>query len=195
MAVQIIDTNYQALWDSMKMNDGWESKVIAAAKKIIAGKAFYEKVAEQVNKAMRWEIVGVIHMMECSCSFTKHLHNGDSLLNRTTRVPEGRPKADPINGKGKPYTWIESAVDALKSHHFDEYSQFTLPMILYRLEKYNGFGYNYKKINTPYLWSGTNHYTKGKYVADGKFDYEAVSSQIGAALLFRYTTDKTLGLV
>ena len=31
-----------------------------------------------------------------------------------------------------------------------------------------------------YLWSKTNHYSKGKYVYDGVYDPNAVSSQVGA---------------
>ena len=33
---------------------------------------------------------------------------------------------------------------------------------------------------SPYLWSGSNHYAKGKYVADGKWSSVAVSGQTGA---------------
>ncbi len=45
-------------------------------------------------------------------------------------------------------------------------------------------------MKSPYLWSFTNHYTKGKYVADGKFDPNAPSDQVGAmALLKQLVTD------
>ena len=41
--------------------------------------------------------------------------------------------------------------------------------MLFRLEAYNGSGYRDKHpdVKTPYLWSFSNHYTRGKYVADG----------------------------
>jgi lysozyme family protein len=41
------------------------------------------------------------------------------------------------------------------------------------------------EVLTPYLWSFTNHYTKGKFVADGKFDANAVSKQCGAAAILK----------
>jgi hypothetical protein len=53
------------------------------------------------------------------------------------------------------------------------------------LEAYNGWGYVKKGINSPYLWSGTNHYTSGKYVRDGVFDPRAVSKQLGAVCMLK----------
>ena len=59
--------------------------------------------------------------------------------------------------------------------------------MLYQLEGYNGWGYRDVKppISTPYLWSFSNHYAKGKYVADGVWDGNAVSRQCGAAVMLR----------
>ena len=54
-----------------------------------------------------------------------------------------------------------------------------------RWERYNGLGYRKFNINSPYLWSYTNQYSKGKFVADGKFDANAVSAQCGAAAMLR----------
>jgi lysozyme family protein len=52
-------------------------------------------------------------------------------------------------------------------------------------------GYRKRKppMNSPYLWSGSNHYTKGKFIHDGQFDPEAVSKQIGAGTMLRYMVD------
>lgn len=40
-------------------------------------------------------------------------------------------------------------------------------------------------MRSPYLWSYSNHYSKGKYVRDRVFDPEAVSDQCGAAVLLK----------
>ena len=51
-------------------------------------------------------------------------------------------------------------------------------------------------INTPYLWSYSNNYTSGKYIADGIWSDSAVSRQCGAAVLLRRMAEKgqiTLG--
>jgi lysozyme family protein len=71
--------------------------------------------------------------------------------------------------------------------HLSAANDWSIEGILFQLEAYNGWGYrNHHGINTPYLWSGSNQYTSGKYVADGKFDPTAVSKQIGGALLLKY---------
>ncbi len=40
-------------------------------------------------------------------------------------------------------------------------------------------------LRDEYQWSYSNHYTKGKYVADGTFSLTAVSKQCGVAALLR----------
>ena len=62
--------------------------------------------------------------------------------------------------------------------------------MLYLLEKYNGFGYRNMGKATPYLWSFSNLYEKGKYVADGRFDPEAVSKQCGAGVMLKALLDQ-----
>jgi lysozyme family protein len=115
------------------------------------------------------------------------LHNGDSLKKRTVNEPSGRPLADPIKGWQVGYTWEESAVDALTMKEFNRVKDWSLAAQLWQLERYNGVGYRkyHPEVLTPYLWSGTNHYNKGKYVADGKWDANAVSAQIGIAALLK----------
>jgi lysozyme family protein len=40
-------------------------------------------------------------------------------------------------------------------------------------------------IPSPYLWSGTTVYERGKYVADGRFSAIAVDKQIGCAAILK----------
>lgn len=135
-----------------------------------------------------WYFIACVHYMECSFSFNKHLHNGDPLTGYTVQVPAGRPKV----GHAPPFTFEESAVDALKLMKYDTVTNWSLPFILQKLEGYNGFGYAKKGINTPYLWSYSNQYTKGKYVKDGVFSAEAVSAQMGAAVILKRMEDRGL---
>jgi lysozyme family protein len=46
-------------------------------------------------------------------------------------------------------------------------------------------GYRRRGVPSPYLWSFSNLYTKGKFVADGHFDANAVSAQCGAAVMLK----------
>jgi lysozyme family protein len=134
-----------------------------------------------------WYFIACIHHLESSFNFKGHLHNGDPLTALTVQVPSGRPKVN----HGPPFTFEESAVDALKFKGFDKINSWKLAVILRNLEKYNGFGYfRYRKINTPYLWSYSGHYTKGKYTSDGKYDSNAVSKQMGSAVILKRMEEK-----
>jgi len=127
-----------------------------------------------------WYFVGIIHSLEGSFNFSAHLHNGDPLRGRTWQVPAGRPKE-----WNPPTDWASSAADAMVLKKYDNQPDWSVAQMLYRFEKYNGFGYRSRGIETPYLWSFSNQYSKGKYVKDGVWDSNAVSRQCGAALLVK----------
>ncbi|BDY13876.1 hypothetical protein [Hydrogenimonas cancrithermarum] len=145
---------------------------------ILNHKNRYVNVATEVGAP--WYFIAAIHTMESSQDFTKHLHNGDPLTDRTKHVPAGRPKQGT-----PPFTWEESAVDAMKMRGVDKVPQWPLPRLLYELEGYNGWGYRlyHPHVLSPYLWSWSNHYTSGKYIADGRWSDTAKSRQCGSAVL------------
>ena len=140
----------------------------------------YNTVGEKLN--IPWQFIAVIHCMESGMRFSCHLHNGDSLMERTVHVPAGRP----IEGN-PPFTWEESAIDALRLRKLDDWKDWSIEGMLYQIEGYNGWGYrlHHPEVLSPYLWSFSNHYTKGKYVADGKWDENAVSQQCGAGIILK----------
>ncbi len=143
--------------------------------------ARYEAVAAATG--VPWFVIAIIHQLEASGRFDRHLHNGDPLTARTVQVPKGRPKTGQ-----PPFTWVESAIDAMRDVRVD---QWTLARTLWFFEDYNGWGYRKPSINipSPYLWSGSHLYFRGKYVADGTYSPTAVSKQIGAAVLLRQMSD------
>lgn len=59
---------------------------------------------------------------------------------------------------------------------------------LWLAERFNGLGYRIEriKINSPYLWSGTDMYSSGKYVEDGKYRGDVVDKQAGIAAVLKY---------
>lgn len=128
-----------------------------------------------------WQFIAAVHGLEASFNFRAHLHNGDfPLTQRTRQVPPGRPRVWlPPSG------WEASALDALRLMGFTGQSDWSLPRMLYRLEAYNGFGYRNAGRVSPYLWSFSNLYSRGKFVADGKFDPNARSQQCGAAVMLK----------
>jgi lysozyme family protein len=173
-----LGTEYQTLFDSCVIAPARAAEIESTTTKIAANQARYESVGEPLD--IPWFFIGVTHCMEGGLNFKTHLHNGDPLTARTVQVPKGRPK------KGNPpFTWEESATDALTLEGFAGLDDWSLTSILYRFEKYNGFGYRSRKINSPYLWSFSSHYTRGKFGADGVFSPALVSKQCGAAVLLR----------
>lgn len=175
-----LQSQYQRLFDTCVITADKYSLVNNQVKVIVDNKSRYEGVGSPLN--IPWYLIGIIHSLECSSKFTTHLHNGDPLTARTVQVPAGRPKTG-----SPPFTWEESANDSLIYQKLNTWSDWSLPGLLYKLEEYNGFGYRRlaAPINTPYLWSFSNQYTKGKFVQDGKFSATAISKQCGAAVLLR----------
>ena len=155
---------YTLLYKSCLVRPARRPVIDRIARGLAASRARYEKVASAVG--MPWYVVAVIHSMEAGGDFTRHLHNGDPLTARTTHVPAGRPRT----GK-PPFTWEASAIDALTYQGFGNWKDWSVPGTLYKLEGYNGFGYrdHHPQVLSPYLWSFSNHYARGKYVADGRF--------------------------
>ncbi len=143
----------------------------------------YEAVAALTG--VPWFFIGAIHGLEASYNFRAHLHNGDfPLAARTRQVPANRPAK-----WNAPYRWEASAKDALTIMAFSGKTDWTLARTLYRLEAYNGFGYRRRGIPSPYLWSFSNIYESGKFVADGKWNPAARSQQCGAATIIKMLVD------
>ena len=176
---QALRDEYQRLFDTCVVRPEKVPEASALTARIVSNRARYETVARKLGMTP-WPFVAVIHCMESSLSFTKHLHNGDPLTARTFHVPAGRPLV-----WNPPNDWESSADDALRMKKVQLVTDWSLPALLFRLESYNGLGYRTKhpEVLSPYLWSFSNQYLKGKFVADGAFDPNAVSKQCGAAVL------------
>lgn len=164
---------YEQQWDDMHQRPERLGGTMVAAKRILAGKEQYKKV--ELALGVPWPVVGIIHERESSCKFSTHLHNGDTLKARTTHVPAGRPKTG-----APPFKWYESAIDALLMKHADTFGVWTIGATGVFLEDYNGRGYLNRGLPSPYVLAGSDLYTKGKYVADGKFNKSFVDPQPGA---------------
>jgi lysozyme family protein len=176
---------YLDLYNSMTIDADAIDAIDDVSKKIEKYKTEYAQV--EYATSVPWFVIGIIHSMESGLKFSRHLHNGDPLTERTVNVPFDRPK----HGE-PPFTWIESAIDAIKMKSSVKIKKWDIATILWFLERYNGWGYwlYHRYVNSPYLWSKTNQYTKGKYVKDGKFDPDAVSQQIGSAALLKHMVTK-----
>jgi lysozyme family protein len=150
-----------------------EAKKIA--EQITANKGRY--ITVQMRTGVFWQFVGALHHLESGGDFDCHLANGDPIASETYHDPAGIPAGD----------WESCAVAALALKGWTKDADLDWFDIFYTLNKaeiWNGTGYRdyHPDVKSPYLWSGTNHYTKGKYVADGTWDRDG--NQVRASKRF-----------
>lgn len=143
----------------------------------------YQKITDMRKNGVPAAIIYCLHQRESSGSFLCHPHEGSPLTQRTRFVPRGRlPNVPP------PYTFEQSAEDAY--YVVDRLDQVEWPKrsaALQGIESFNGLGYQkyHPDVPSPYLWSGTTVYVRGKYTGDGKFDHAARDKQLGCAAILK----------
>ena len=129
----------------------------------------YAALADQLG--VPWYFVAVVHQREASGNFSQSVRDGH-------RLPAG-------------LSWEEDAL-AVMQEQCGGWHNWTLPGLLYRLEAYNGFGYRQYQINSPYLWSFSTCYTRGKFVEDHRFDPVQVDAQPGTAVVLHRMMEQGL---
>jgi len=170
-------------WTEARIRPEWRITLDKAVARYQRDERRYLAIEHQRPHGMPAAVVFAIHGRESTWDFTCHLHEGSPLTHRTRFVPKGRPLGPP------PFTFEQSAEDALYIlKHEDRVNWSEAEPALAAIEAYNGTGYRrfHPETPTPYLWSGTTLYSRGKYVADGRYSPTAVDQQPGcAALLMR----------
>lgn len=153
----------------------WKSRIPeldAIAKKLVApgAKARYQFVESKTG--VPWWVVAIIHEREGSQSWATNLAQGDPWDKISTHEPAGQGPFD---------SWESAAINALKPYaHWTDWS---VGGTLTFFEIYNGEGYYERGLPSPYNWSGTNQYVRGKYIADKAFDPNVIDKQPGCAAL------------
>lgn len=172
----------------------WETMVISPSKK-----SLIDKVVAKLRTPDRWaeytklyeatgvppQVTAVINERECGGNLKGVLHNGELIVgtNRKTKlVPAGR---------GPFATFFAAGVDAYRKEGLDtfDWKAGGAARVAYSLEKFNGFGYRKRGIHSPYLWAATNHYTRGKFIADRVYSASHVDQQLGGMAVLRRMMD------
>ena len=164
-------------WAAAKVVPELLHLIDSVSRRLVAAKARYQTV--ELQTSVPWSVVAVIHERESSQSWQASLAQGDPWNKASVHVPRGR---------GPFSSWEEAAEDALVicSPHAARWHDWTIGGALTLLEQYNGLGYAARGLPSPYIWASTDQYSRGKYIADGHFDPNAVDHQIGcSALLMR----------
>lgn len=165
---------YRRLWKSLKLRPSKIGALDAIAKRILANKSRYVEVSKKTG--VPWFLIAGLHYRESNLNFKRHLHEGSPLTGRTRLVPKGHPKEG-----NPPFTWEESAYDALVNlKGLNKIKDWSIERIIYEIERYNGFGYRMNNYPlSPYVWNGSTHYARGKYVRDHVYDPKHVDAQMG----------------
>jgi lysozyme family protein/peptidoglycan hydrolase-like protein with peptidoglycan-binding domain len=162
-------SDYADLWRRMEVLPDKVQAVNTIANRLMGFKSLYQQVSQATG--VPWFVIAALHNRESDADFDTYLGNGEPL-NRVTRlVPKGR---------GPFPSWEAGAIDALDLDRLNQVSDWSPERACYEIEKFNGFGYRAKHVNSPYLWSFSNNYHGGKYVADGVFNPSVVDRQCGA---------------
>jgi lysozyme family protein len=170
-----LQAEYATLWTEMVIDERKIGEIDRIVNAIRTHQTRYAAVEQTTG--VPWHVIATIHYLEADLDFNTHLHNGDPLTARTVHVPAGRP----LTGS-PPFSWEESAVDALNYDGLSSNHDWSLEHTAYVLEAFNGWGYrlNHPEVKSPYLWSFSSLYSRGKYVGDHHWSSAAVSDQCGA---------------
>lgn len=157
-------------WASAKLTRGPDFTPVA--KRLVAAKDRYQAVEKRTG--VPWPFIAVTHERESTQNWNKSLAQGDPINRVSTHIPAGR---------GPFSSWEDAAYDALVNcgPYAARNKDWSIGGLLTLLERYNGLGYAGKGKPSPYVWSGTDQYSSGKYVADGVYDPGEVDKQLGCA--------------
>ena len=133
----------------------------------------YQVVAQKTSLPV--ELIAALHWREASGSFDRMMSNGAPLGKKSTIVPYDGPYD----------SWEDSAIPPLTQRaklaatvELDKDPNDLVALASFA-ELWNGKGYFNRGVPSPYVYSGTDVYSAGKYVADGTYDAKAVDRQIG----------------
>lgn len=173
----------EALFARAKIRPEWQGRIDGAAKRLCLpqNKCVFEEESRRLaarGYTVPWYVIAVTKEMEAGIDkdFRLSIAQGDPWNEISKNVPRGR---GPFDG------WYPAADDALINcaPYMALWKNWTVGGTLTILMKYNGIGYFLMGVPSPYLFSGTTVYSKGKYIRDNVYDPNAVSAQVGVAAL------------
>ncbi len=196
LSISALKIENAARWQRMTIRSEDTAEVDAVASRLYRDRTRYQAIAAGVVKAggyMPWQCIAIIHEREASGDFDCYLGNGQPLDEVTTEVPQGRGPfynhpGETISDDAFARGCYDALLDASPRAALD--GDWSAGGILTMFEEYNGLGYAERGEPSPYVWSCTDQYVSGKYVADGVYDPNAVDQQIGCAPLLKLLLEK-----
>lgn len=173
----------EARWQSARPDPHFSIALDLEAARFQRNVKRYQGVTTMRDNGVPAAILYCLHQRESSGSFLCHPHEGSPLTQRTRFVPKGR-----LPNKPPPYTFEQSAEDAYYiCDKLDQVPWKNRAAALQGVESFNGLGYQkfHQDVPSPYLWSGTTVYSRGKYTGDGRFDANARDKQLGVVAILK----------
>ncbi len=166
----VLRGEYEALLGSMKITRAADVELVAHRILQPSSLSRYQEVATATKVPAT--LIAALDYRESDCDPKSALGQGDPWNKVSTHVPRGH---------GPFSSWMDAAEFYVRYDHLDELSVafWSMAYVCWKAEAWNGFGPRNHGIHTGYLWAGTNHYSAGKYVADGVWKASFVDKQIG----------------
>ncbi len=185
-------------WANMHMRADRVSAFHKTAARLCAptSKVRYQAVSDRLAEMAKtdpriqtvpWWFIAVVSEREYGGppQWDRQLGQGDPLSEVSRHDPSGRGPflhhpEDVTPGND---AWTRAALDALVdcAPHAALWGDWTAGGALTLWEEYNGLGYANLGVPSAYVWSGTDQYVHGKYVADHVYRASAVDVQEGCA--------------
>jgi lysozyme family protein len=181
-----------ARWRAMHIKADRIGQFDATAARLCAldAKARYQAVTDRLAalglQPVPWWFIAVVSEREYGGPphWDRQLGQGDPLDEVSRHDPADRGPfldhpGDDINNNA----WLRCALDALIdcAPHAAKWSDWSAGGTLTILEEYNGLGYAAMGAPSAYVWSGTDQYVSGKYIADHVYRASAIDVQEGCA--------------
>lgn len=172
---------YQQKWSTMAFRQGIDRMADKVALRLLSHLDEYKKIAAECNVPTAF--IMITHERESGGNWDTYLGNGDPLFDK-----KGKPiKSVHVPADRGPFKDFRAgALDAIKYQGYDKIGleRWDEALLFYLTEAFNGWGYYFKGLASPYLWGGTNHQVLGKYTSDNHFDPNAWDPQLGAAAVY-----------
>lgn len=189
VSIATLKSENAARWAAMHIHEDRIPGLDSRAKVLTESNAKARFLAVQEATKVPWWVVAVIAEREAGgppkC-WRCQLAQGDPLIRVSTHEPAGRgPFYDHPDDLPQHDAFYRGALDALIdcAPHAAKWTDWGPGGALTLLEEYNGLGYASMGVPSAYVWSGSDRYVSGKYIADHVYRVSAVDVQEGCAPL------------
>lgn len=154
-----------------KIDSSFDNQVKSCNDNYLKNKALYDRLSEKTGVPSA--LIAAIHFRESGCDFTKSIRDGSSL-------PQGKTfEEDAITVLTEQKKSYDNCSDDHDRLSYDRISMLTFA------ERWNGLAYKNHGRVSPYVYSGTNLYTTGKYISDNVYKSTEVDAQAGVYILLK----------